>query len=359
MKYLLLPCLFLFAFCSSNRTVPAESASNASVSTEVIATPGSNAQFSTMLGAAQAFVASLDEPLRKDALFPFDDPEKYNIHFTPVPRQGADLRDMNPQQRARVTALLQSVLSDEGYRKATEIMELERVLKVLEKRADDDDHRDPEKYFVLIFGDPSATEPWGFRFEGHHLCLNFSSVTGEVAVTPAFFATNPAIVREGPQKGKEVLKLEQDLGRKLVTMMDASQRKRVIISPEAPADIITGVDRKASLERFEGIPAADMTPAQREVLWELMGVYLGNMEASIAEKRMARINQIELKDLYFAWAGSIEVGEAHYYRIHAPELIIEYDNIQNNANHIHTTWRDPLNDFGDDLLRKHYEAHKH
>lgn len=353
MKYLLIPCLFLLTFCSSNRSTSADSTSDNTVA------PGSSAQFTSMLSAAQAFVASLDDSLSAAARFPFDDPEKYNVHFTPVPRQGADLRDMNPEQRSHVTAMLHSVLSDEGYRKATEIMQLESVLKMLEKRPEEDDHRDPEKYYVLVFGEPSATEPWGFRFEGHHLSLNFSSVTGEVAVTPAFLATNPAIVMEGPQKGKEVLKLEQDLGRQLVQMMDESQLKRVIIAPEAPADIITGVDREARLERFEGITAADMTEAQRELLWKVIGLYLGNMEASIAEKRMARVNQINLEDLYFAWAGGTEVGEAHYYRIHAPELIIEYDNIQNNANHIHTTWRDPLNDFGEDLLRKHYEMHKH
>lgn len=352
MKYLLIPCLFLFVHCTgSQSTAPA-------VADAPIVTPTSEVS-ARMTIAAQALLASFDDSLNAAARFAFEDDERYHFQFTPVPRKGADLRDMNPAQRKLVVELLQTILSEEGYRKATEIMQLEGVLKILEKRGDDDDRRDPEKYFVCVFGEPSLEKPWAWRFEGHHLSMSFSAVTGEVSVTPSFMGTNPAIVREGAATGTEVLKLEQDLGRKLVTLLDDTQKGKAIIADEAPQEIITGIEREARLEAFEGISVDQLSAEQREVLWQLIGVYLGNMEASVATERTKRLENIEVSQLYFAWAGGIEPGDAHYYRIHAPNLIIEYDNIQNDANHVHAVWRDPLNDFGEDLLRKHYEMHEH
>jgi hypothetical protein len=239
-------------------------------------------------------------------------------------------------------------------------MELERTLRRLEKRPPNDEYRDPERYYLAIFGTPSEKSPWGWRFEGHHVSLNFSSVTGKLAVTPAFLGTNPARVPEGPTKGLRVLAQEEDLARRLLTGLNAQQRRQAIIDEEAPADIITGNQRTVSLARFEGLAYADMTADQRFLLEQLIRVYLDNMKPRIAQHQWQRMEDAGLDKLHFAWAGSAEPGQAHYYRIHGPTFLVEYDNTQNNANHIHTVWRDPANDFGRDLLRDHYEnGHSH
>jgi hypothetical protein len=252
------------------------------------------------------------------------------------------------------------VLSEKGYAKTTAIMELESVLKVLEKRAPDDHYRDSENYYFTIFGNPGGKEPWAWRMEGHHISLNFSSVTGQLlSSTPAFMGSNPAIVPDGEQKGKQILKLEEDLARSLMQSFTPEQLKTVIIDVKAPGEIITSNKRKAILESYQGITMAEMSLIQKKRFLELLNVYLDNFKEELAVNHMKKIKKAGLDNLRFAWAGSQERGQGHYYRIQGPTLLIEYDNTQTNANHVHTVVRDLTDDFGEDVLKKHYDQQAH
>jgi hypothetical protein len=235
-------------------------------------------------------------------------------------------------------------------------MRLEQMLGQMEDRPD---YRDPEDYHFWIFGEPSITEPWGWRFEGHHISLSFTSSDGMSVSTPSFIGANPARVEEGVFTGWRLLASEEDLARELLMSLDGSQRTRAVIQADAPNDIITGNDREVSITERSGLPASDMNAEQRDLLVRIVAEYTGNMEHSIASSQMAKIEEAGLGELHFAWAGAAEPGERHYYRIHGPTVLIEYDNTQNGANHIHSTWRDLTDDFGEDLLRRHYDESDH
>jgi hypothetical protein len=231
-------------------------------------------------------------------------------------------------------------------------LQLERILGELENNPE---YRDPGQYFVSIFGTPSSEAPWGWRFEGHHLSLNFSTLGAEIAVTPAFWGSNPAKVPEGTYAGWRVLNAEIDMARSLMATFSDDQLSTVVIATDAPRDIITGNSREARLDAFEGLSYADMNQEQRGHLWALVELFAHNLKSDIAQTELDRIEEAGLENLHFAWAGSREEGAAHYYRIHGPVTLIEYDNTQNNANHIHTVWRDLADDFGRDILRAHYD----
>lgn len=306
-----------------------------------------------IVDAAETFLATLDEERRARASRPFEDGERFEWFFTPVARTGLPLRAMTAEQRGAALALLQRVTTSQGYLKATGVMHLEGILAELEGRPE---RRDPEDYHFWIFGTPSHEEPWGWRFEGHHISLNFTAADGVTVSTPSFIGANPARVPSGPFTGWRLLANEEDLARALVHSLDATQRERAILSGTAPRDIVTGNDRRVSLEQMEGIPVEAMGPEQRALLLRLLAEYVENADPEIAGPRMARLEEVGIDRLHFAWAGGLEVGDPHYYRIHGPTLLIEYDNTQGNANHIHSVWRDLENDFGEDLLRRHYET---
>ena len=321
--------------------------------------PGGAAGPGDVAARAATFLSLLDGEARARAAYGLGHEEQFNWAFTPVSRNGLPLKDMTTEQRAAAHALLQAALSSQGYHKANAVIELERVLGILEGRPQ---RRDPEDYYVTIFGDPAADEPWAWRFEGHHMSFNFSSPANELTVTgPAFMGANPATVPSGEKAGWRPLGREEDLARALLFMLSPEQREMAVIADEAPRDIITGNDREARLDGFEGIPASRLTDEQRDVLMAVIWEYAGNMEAGSAHAWMVRIrDEIAPEDLYFAWAGSGEPGEGHYYRVHAPPFLIEYDNTQGNANHVHSVWRDLENDFGGDALARHYEeGHEH
>lgn len=307
-----------------------------------------------MQEAAEALLSTLSDEQRKTAQYPFDSDERQGWNFIPIPgkRKGMKIKDMSASQRTATHRLLQSVLSAQGYLKATSIQQLEQVLGVLE---DNPVYRDPEQYFVTIFGKPASGEPWGWRFEGHHMSLNFSSVDMGIAVTPVFWGSNPAQVPEGPFTGWRVLHEEIDIARSLMRTFTEEQLPQVVISDEAPRDIITGNSREAKLEEKEGLAYMQMTAIQRRLLWSLLEVYAHNLKSEIADTQLEKIKANGIDSLRFAWAGSQDPDSAHYYRIHGPTTLIEYDNTQNNANHIHTVWRDLTDDFGRDLLRMHYD----
>jgi Protein of unknown function (DUF3500) len=311
-----------------------------------------------MREAAQAFLASLDPSQRERALFSFAVDERMNWFFVPIPgeRKGLPLKDMTADQRRHTHALLRSALSHPGYMRAAGVLMLERILADIEKNPV---FRDPELYYLTVFGDPAGDAPWGWRFEGHHLSLNFSSISGEVALTPAFFGSNPGHIAEGMYTGFRLNGDIEDLARELVTALDEQRRARAIIAETAPNDILTGNKRDASLDAFEGLSIAQLDPSARSKLVQIVEAYTGNMEADVAARAMVRFHAESADSVFFAWAGSTEVGKPHYYRIHTPSMLFEYDNTQNNGNHVHSVWRDLKNDFGEDLLKRHYEEDSH
>jgi hypothetical protein len=310
-----------------------------------------------MVDAADTFLGLLDAESRARATFAFGDEERFNWVFVPASRLGLPLKDMTGEQRSAAHRLLQTILSSQGYLKTTGVMQLEGILGVMENRPD---RRDPEDYYVSIFGTPSGDAAWGWRFEGHHLSLNFTSVTNEVVVsTPSFMGTNPHRVPSGANSGWRVLGAEEDLARELLRMLDDAQRTRAVIAAEAPSNIITTNDRRVMLEAFEGLAAAEMTEPQRGMLTRVIEEYVHNLDHDAAHAQMQKIMEAGFDGVYFAWAGGSAPGEGHYYRVHGPTFLVEYDNTQNNANHVHSVWRDLTDDFGEDLLRRHYDEADH
>ena len=307
-----------------------------------------------MAEAANRFLASLTPEQRAKATFAFEVDERQNWHFVPIERKGLALREMTSAQKHLATALLAAGLSQQGFLKAESVMSLEDVLRIIEHGTGPE--RDPEKYFVSIFGTPSAGGTWGYRVEGHHLSQNYTVVGGHVAGAPSFFGANPAEVREGPRKGLRVLAAEEDLGRAVIQSFDPEQRKTAIVDAQAYKDILTFDSRKAALKgQPSGLQASRMNAKQFELLMTLLEEYARNMPDQIAESREEQIKKAG-KDIYFAWAGGIEKGEPHYYRVQTASFLIEYDDTQNDANHIHSVWRDFNGDFGVDLLKLHYET---
>ena len=308
----------------------------------------------TMSDTAKRFLASLTPEQSSRAVFAFENDERMNWHFIPKERKGLPLKDMTGAQKHLANALLNAGLSQQGYIKATSIMSLEDVLRILEK--DNGVRRNPEGYFFSIFGEPSETGVWGYRVEGHHLALNFTLKGGKVVGSPNFLGANPAEVREGPRKGLRVLHAEEDLARALVTSLTPEQKKTAIVSKEAPKDIFTMASRKASIAgQPNGLQASKLNAKQRTMLQAVAEEYANNLPPLVAQDRLDRIKKAGT-NMYFVWAGGENRGDPHYYRIAAPDFLIEYDNTQNNANHIHSVWRDLTNDFGGDLLKDHYQS---
>jgi hypothetical protein len=309
---------------------------------------------SIMADTARTFLNSLTTEQRAQATYPFQDEQRFDWHFIPKPRKGLPFREMTPYQKHLAHALLSAGLSQRGYIKAVEIMSLEDVLRILENGKGP--QRDPEGYFFTVFGEPADNGTWGYRVEGHHVSQNFTIVNGKVAGSPSFFGSNPAEVREGPRKGLRVLAREDDLGHDLVVSLTAEQKKVAILDKEAYKDIITMASRKAAINgQPSGLLASKMTSKQRELLQSLLDEYCYNMPEQIAQTREDQIKKAG-GNIYFAWTGVEEPGGPHYYRIQAPTFLVEFDDTQNGANHIHSVWRDFEGDFGLDLLKEHYQT---
>lgn len=309
-----------------------------------------------MSDAARAYLNSLSPELRARTQIPFDDAERLNWRFIPVEdRKGVALREMTSAQKHLAEALLSAAMSNQGIIKAHTIMSLDQVLKEREaKQPKQLFERDPEKYYVSIFGEPSETGTWGFRFEGHHVATNFTIVNGKVASSPNFFGANPAEVREGPRTGLRALKREEDIGRDLMNALTEEQRKVALVNATAPREITTSNVRKVMIQGAPaGIKYSALTAAQKEILDALVAEYAMNFPPMIADVRMDQYRKNQ-NEAYFAWMGSIAKGEGHYYMLRTPAFLIEYDNTQDQNNHIHSVWRDFNGDFGEDLLGGHY-----
>jgi hypothetical protein len=312
-----------------------------------------------MATAAEKFLSSLTPEQRQQATFPFDSPERLRWHFVPqFERNGLQIKAMTEPQRKAAHDLLRTGLSDRGYTTYTQIMQLENILKAQEKGGGP--IRDSEGYRFSVFGTPSAKGTWGWRVEFHHVSLRFDVVNGTaISSTPSFAGANPAEVKDGPQKGQRTLAMLEDTARTLVTALDAGQRKTAIFNTVALNDIVTENALDINPLAPSGLKASEMTAAQKDMLTKIIDSYAGLMAADIATDRMAKIKIAGTDNISFAWAGSIERGQKHYYRVQGPTFLIEFDNTQNDANHVHSVWRDFRGDFGRDLLREHLRTSLH
>ncbi len=309
---------------------------------------------SIMTQSAKAFLASLTAEQRAQATFPLEADERMNWHYIPKERKGLPFREMTSTQKQLAHALLAAGLSQRGYIKATTIMSLDEILRVMENGKGP--RRDPEGYFFTIFGEPSETGSWGWRVEGHHISQNFTVSNGKVQDAPSFFGSNPAEVLDGPRKGLRALAREDDLGRELIQSLTAEQKKTAIVAQEAPKDILTEASRKAALQgQPSGLQASKMNAHQRELLQNLLDEYVSNVPEQVAQVREDQIKKAGA-NLYLAWAGGEQYRDLHYYRIQAPAFLVEFDDTQDQGNHIHSVWRDYEGDFGLDLLKEHYQS---
>lgn len=311
---------------------------------------------------ARTFLSTLNDGQRAVASFPFDHPDRTWWVYVPEKRTGIPLQAMDAGQRAAAFELLGTGLSERGTGLARGIIELEGTLRELEGAAGSPmaAQRDPELYYLALFTGLGGTHPWGWSFEGHHLSVNVTDLGphGQI-VAPLFMGAHPARVPSGPREGTRLLAAEEDLAFELLHMLDPGQRARATIAAQPFADILTRNDLVVGPMAFAGLPAAEMTTAQQRQLRRLLELYAGRMADSAASRQLQRIGQAGFERLHFAWAGAHQPRQPHYYRIHGPTVLVEYDNAQSNANHIHTVWRDLENDFGGDLLRRHYSRQPH
>jgi hypothetical protein len=313
-----------------------------------------------MTEAAQRLLDALSDEQRAKATFPFEGDERYFWHYTPVDRNGLPLKEMSPVQRERAFALLASGLSARGTETAQQIIALEPILRETERIEGRDTVwlRDSERYWFSVFGTPGSQQPWAWRVGGHHIGVSLTIVDGAyVAPTPLFFGANPAVVQHGPETGRRTLAEEEDLARRLLGSLDADQKALAIVAPVAPADILTENFRQVDPALPpDGIRYGLLTGEQRGHLIALIRHYVTRATDEVSSGAWASIEQDDLASAAFAWAGPEERGRGHYYAVKGSSFLIEYDNTQNDANHIHSVWRDITNDWGEDLLAAHYAA---
>jgi hypothetical protein len=307
---------------------------------------------------AQRFIDALDPGMQ--AKYLFRDAERGNFHFFPIARRGVPLKQLKEGQRHLGLALMSAALSHVGNQKALTIMSLGDYLQETDKTPNI--HRDSDQYHFTIFGDPAPHGTWGYRVEGFHLSLNVTVVKGRwISVTPSFFGAIPATVPDGPRKGLQVLEQETELGRALAKSFTAEQRKLGIgkipdFKTETVGGFITGNERRLKRGQPRGMAVSAMTVEQREVLMKLVRAHVGRIRKELADQDLARIDRAGTEKIHFIWAGGFEPGKPHHYLIQGPTFLIEYDNTQDGANHVHCVYRDFDNDFGDGLL-EHYQKH--
>jgi hypothetical protein len=310
--------------------------------------PETNQSGKAMVEAARQFQMALTPEQWKQCWFAFDDAERLNWHFIPRERKGLPLRDLEGPALTAAHAFIRSGLSEAGYEQALNVMSLEEVLYLLEggEREYRRERRHPGKYYLSVFGEPSLSGTWGWRLEGHHLSLNFTIQDGRVvSSTPEFFGANPARVDAGPGRAIRVLAKEEDAARALLKLCDAEQRALAWISRQAPDEVPGAGTPQPVVGPPVGLPASRMSAAQRELLQELLAEYLRNVPADVAEARRRAINSAGVDNIYFAWWGEAEPNQRHHYRVQGPTFVIEYNNTQNEANHIHSMWRNLGGDF--------------
>jgi hypothetical protein len=315
-----------------------------------------------MANAATALLAALSPGQRAVTCFPFAGDERYRWQYTPGPRSGLRLKEMTRPQRHLAMGLFDAALSLRGAGQARQIIALEAILRETERITGQfsGEDRDPDLYYFSIFGEPGGSEPWAWRANGHHLALHFTVAAGGViSPTPNFFGANPAEVRHGAAAGQRILAEEEDRARALLASLEPDQRAAAVVGGAAPGDIRTRNYRIADHTAIpRGLRYSMLSGAQRAQLLALVRCYTGRVADDLSGNAWRRVEAAGLDGITFAWQGSAQRGEAHYYAITGPTLLIEYDNSQNDANHIHSVWRDLTNDWDLDVLARHY-AERH
>jgi hypothetical protein len=321
--------------------------------------------------AAEAYLATLNAEQRARTLYPVDDEEwrKWmNIHS--YLRQGVRFRDLTDGQRGAAMGLLQASLSAKGLKLSEDIMKLNATLGEL--NGDDFIQYGDDQYTITIMGTPSATEPWGWQMDGHHLVINYFVLGDQVVMTPAFWGSEPVLAASGRYAGTWVLQEEQDKGLQMLHALDESQQAQAVLNPVKDTDYDVAAFFRDNLELdYTGVSVSTFSELQRMQLMELIGLYVGNLRDDHAAIRMSEVAE-HLDDTYFAWIGGNTDETVYYYRIQSPVILIEFDHQTPIGlthlhprgvpyrGHIHTTVRTPNgNDYGKDLLRQHYAMHPH
>jgi len=308
--------------------------------------------------ATESFLSALDSDQRATCNLGFDHANREDWKYVPADRLGLAMRDMNDVQLRELDTVLSAILSADGLKKSKGVILCETALY---EKSGHDEFRDPSKYHLTVYGTPDESEPWGLRFEGHHISLNYTFVGDHaIAAAPGFFGANPATIMEGPNKGLRILADEEDLGRAFVESLEGDRRTAAVFAETAPKEILTGAKSRVSPLEPKGLAHANMTPAQQKKLMSLIGEYVSWMPEEVAADRLKKIIEGGVENIRFAWAGPIKKGAQHYYRVQGPSFLIEYDNFQGGGKHIHAVWRDFNGDFGRDILKEHYEhGHAH
>lgn len=299
---------------------------------------------SAMRAAARSFHAVLDEARLARGVFPLHAAERRDWHYVPRERKGLALRDLEPNQRKLLRALLRTTLSAAGERKLDEIIALEDLLRELESTPNKAANwRDPEAYTVALFGDVTGPDPWSWRFEGHHVVLHFTEVGRELSITPHFLGTNPARSERGG-KVVEPLADEQRLARELAQLLEGNVRSRAVLAAPVPGDVLLTPGVNTRFDPLDGVALSELPASARALADELIAVYAGRFEGAALERARANVSAADA--LRFVWIGATAPGQPHYYRLHGPRFAIEYQNSQNDARHVHTLWREYEGDFG-------------
>jgi len=289
-------------------------------------------------------------------------------------RKGIRYGELSDTSKIQFHRLLTTLLSSQGYLKTTSIMKLDDILNVVygevykRKLISNDIYEeikalkwDFENYFIAFWGKPNKTEPWGFKFEGHHISINLSVTGKHYSLTPVFLGTDPAEVTITKYAGLRVLSKEEDYGLLLINSLSEELKAVATLSQEVPGDIITNPNSSQRIKEYQGIKASKLSNKQKDILERIIREYINNLEHEKAHEYLEKIYKSGIDEIYFAWIGSYEIRKPNYYIINGPDFIIEYDNVgfQKDGNHIHSIWREKGNDFGEDILKTHYLKHKH
>lgn len=322
--------------------------------------------------AANEFIATLNQAESSKTIYAFSDSLRYkwtNLPIGLVPRPGIAYGSLTDKSRLAFHRILSSILSSQGYLKTTSIMRLDDILNELYQQAYVDKQIDEKllkrmqdlkwahgNFFISIFGTPSLSAPWGLNFGGHHIALSFSTDGKSISVSPYFIGTDPSEVKSGKYAGLRLLSKEEDYGFMLINSLNASQKAKAVLSKVVPKDIITHPGSSQRIDELSGINAKDLDKTQKAFLKQIIEEYVHNFEHGIAHRLIQKLEKSKLKNVYFSWIGSLERDKPHYYLINSPDFLIEYDNVgfQNDGNHIHAILREKGNEFGEDILKKHY-----
>ena len=311
------------------------------------------------LALATDLLNSLSDSQKEVVSFALEDPAKTRWHYLPhssFKREGLPLSDMTPTQIQKTYTLLEAYLSESGYDQMEQIIDLENYLAVVENNPA---KRDPTKYYLAVYGIPHRDSLWAWSFEGHHVSLNFTVSPDKIAFAPAFWGSNPGIVPDGPEKGKIVLRKDHDWGLELIQSLSPKQLKQTLVSSQTYGEILTGNQEAAEFVPNNGISYRQLNRGQKKQLNKIIYLHLDRMEKAVSQKARQMLEVENWNNITFSWAGKIEKLKAHYYRIQGQSFLIEYDNSQNKANHIHVVWREFNGDFGKDLIREHYLKEVH